>query len=128
MKSRALHHLDRRNAAFEGGLRRVVWIQTRRVADGGEDGGLGGGELRGGFSEIELRGGFGAEGMATKIGRVEVPLEDLRASEVGGDLGGKDAFTQGALERRRSLKSSRSKTRRCARVRCNSGLVRPASE
>ena len=92
--------MDRRNAAFEGGLRGVVWIQTRRVADGREDGGLGGAELRGGFSKVKLRGGFSAEGMATKIGGVEVPLEDLRASEVGGDLRGKDTFTQGALQRR----------------------------
>ncbi len=88
-------------AAFEGGLRRVVWIQTRRVADGGENGGLSGGKLRGGFSKIKLGGGFSAEGMATKIRGVEIPLEDLRASELRGDLRSKDAFTQGALQGRR---------------------------
>ena len=85
-------------SAFECGLRRVVWVETRRVADAREDGGFGCGELRGGFAEVELCGGFGAEGVASEVRGVEVPLEDLGAPELGGDLRGKDAFTQGALE------------------------------
>ena len=52
----------------------------------------------GGFAEVELGGGFGTEGVASEVRGVEVPLEDLCAPELGGDLRGKDAFTQGALE------------------------------
>ena len=78
----------------------VVWIEAGRVGDAREDGGFGGGQLCGGFAEVELRGGFGAEGVASEVRGVEVPLEDLGAPELGGDLRGKDAFTQGALQPR----------------------------
>lgn len=85
-------------SAFDGGLRRVVRIQTRRVTHRREDSGLGGGKLRGGFSEVELRRAFGAERIATEVRRVEIPLEDLRAPELRRDLRGEDAFTQRASE------------------------------
>ena len=74
-----------------------------------------------------MGGGFGAEGVAAEVRGVEVPLEDLRAPELGGDLRGKDAFTQGAPEGRAVVEEQEFETSRCARVGCSSGLVRPAS-
>ena len=92
------HLLNGFASAFEGGLRRVVGIQAGRVAHRREDGGFGGGQFGGGFAEVELRGGFGSEGVATEVGRVEGPFEDLGAPVERGDLRGKDAFPQGAAQ------------------------------
>src|ERR1051325_5923271 len=85
-------------SAFKGSLSCIVWIQARRVTDCGKNSGFCGCQLRRRFAEIKLGGSVHAVGIATKVCRVEIPLQDLRAPILSCDLRRKDSFSQSAAE------------------------------
>lgn len=97
-ESEVVHHIQQFAPALNGDLRRIQRVERGRFAHRRQDRGLGEGELVGGFAEVQLRGGFDPVGADPEVGAVEMPLDDLRAPELRGDLCGENTLADGAAE------------------------------